>query len=247
MSSAVNPRFAGLPDVLDRRVLFAVELIDPVTQSLAWQGIKVAAAGIQAKPIINRSGRFVWLLEQNAWPGVITVDPKDTPYSRHTQPAPPRPADILTARPNERLVRIVLRPTAAYAFDTGATVVRGALKENLNPGAAAVAGAVVQLAWHDALSNAWLPGKPLPGEVWPETDSNGEFAALLQLHAPPPADPDLDRGLLKARIQVTRGAYTRATADDFPFLPNAADAGRVPEGRLLPTDVTLAWSQLTPI
>ncbi len=243
-----HPPFAGQPDVLDRRVLFAVELIDPVTQSLVWQGFKVKPAGLSNKPIINRSGRLVWLLEKDAWPGVITVDPDDAPFESHTQPAPPRPADILKAKPNERLVRIVLRPTAAYPFDTGATVVRGALVEDVTvPVPIVVPGAMVQLAWHDALSNAWLPARPQPGEVWPQTDRKGEFAALLQLHAPPPADPDLDHGLLKARVQVTRGAQTRATPGNFPFLPNPADAGRVPEGRLLSTDVTLGWNQLNPI
>jgi hypothetical protein len=168
------------------------------------------------------------------------------PYAAHTQPAPPRPVDILAAPPAQRLARILLRPTTAYPFDTGATVVRGTLREKV-ANAAVVPDAIVQLAWHDALSGDWTPGRPQAGEVWPRTDTKGEFAALLQLNAPPPADPDLVRGLLKVRVQVTRGPATRATPDTFPFLPNAADAGRVPEGRLLPTDVTLGWNELTPI
>lgn len=243
-----HPPFAGRPDVLDRRVLFAVELIDPITQMLMWQGITVRAAGLTSKPIISRSGRFVWLVEKDAWPGEITVDPGGNPYSPHTQPAPPRPPDILEAPPAQRLTRIVLRPTAAYGFETGATVVRGTLKERTDiPDATAVEGAIVQLAWQDVLTNGWTPGPPQAGEVWPLTGSKGEFAALLQLNAPPPADPDLDRGLLKARVQVTRSGQTRATPDNYPFLPGAADAGRVPEGRLLPRDVTLGWNELTPI
>jgi hypothetical protein len=145
-------------------------------------------------------------------------------------------------------VRIVLRPTPAYSFDTGATVVRGALKERVDvANAPPVGGAVVQLAWFDEFSNAWQPDPPQPGELWPQTDTRGQFAALLQLQAPPPADPDIIRGLLKARVQVTRGAETRATPDDFPFLPDAADAGRVPEGRLLRSDVTLGWMQLVAV
>lgn len=243
-----HPPFAGRPDVLDRRVLFAVELVDPVTHSIVWQGVTVTAPDMPAKPIISLSGRFVWLVDQDAWPTTIAVDPGLTAYAAHTQPAPPRPADILAPLPAQRLVRIVLRPTAAYPFDTGATVVRGTLRERLDlPNAAVVPEAMVQLAWHDALSDDWTPGRPQAGEVWPQTDANGEFAALLQLNAPPPADPDLARGLLKVRVQVTRGPATRATPDLFRFLPNAADAGRVPEGRLLPTDVTLGWNELTPI
>ena len=243
-----HPPFAGRPDVLDRRVLFAVELVDPVTQTIVWQGMSVTAPDVQAKPIISRSGRFVWLVEGDAWPTTIAVDPGFMPYAAHTQPAPPRPVDVLVASPAERLTRILLRPTVAYPFDTGATVVRGTLRERVDiPNAPVVEGAIVQLAWHDAFWDTWTPGPPLAGETWPQTGANGEFAALLQLNAPAPAVPDLSRGLLKARLQITRGPATRATPDTFPFLPNAADAGRVPEGRLLPRDVTLGWNELTPI
>lgn len=240
--------FIASPDVLDRRVLFAVELVDPITQALIWRGLTVTAAGIEARPIISLSGRFVWLIEQDHWPATIAVDPGSTPYSPHSQAGPPRPPDITNADAAARLVRIVLRPTAAYPFDTGATIVRGTLKERVDvPGANVVAGALVQLAWHDALANAWQPAPPQPAETWPETDSGGAFAALLQLHAAPPADPDLTGGLLKARVQVTRGSETRATPDGFLFLPDAASAGRVPEGRLLTRDVTLGWEQLVAI
>jgi hypothetical protein len=48
-------------------------------------------------------------------------------------------------------------------------------------------------------------------------------------------------------VQVTRGLETRATPDNFRFLRNAADAGRVPEGQLLSRDVTLGWMQLVAI
>jgi hypothetical protein len=240
--------FIASPDVLDRRVLFAVELVDPITQAFMSRGLSVTAAGIGGRPIVSWSGRFVWLVEQDHWPGTIAVDPGATPYEAHSQAGPPRPADILNTTPDARLVRIVLRPTAAYPFDTGATIVRGTLKERVDvPGADVVSGALVQLAWHDALANTWQPGAPQAGQVWPQTDSNGSFAALLQLNAPPPADPDITLGLLKARVQVTRGSETRATPDAFPFLPDAANAGRVPEGRLLTSDVTLGWEQLVAI
>jgi hypothetical protein len=244
----IRPPFAGRPDVLDRRVLFAVELIDPITHAIVSQGVTVTAPDMQAKPIVSRSGRFVWLVEHDAWPTTITVEPGFTAYAPHTQPAPPRPTDILAVSPAQRLARIVLRPTAAYPFETGATVVRGTLRERVDIlNAPVVPEAIVQLAWLDTLSGDWTPDRPQAGQVWPTTGPNGEFAALLQLNAPPPADPDLDRGLLKVRVQVTRGPATRATPDTFPFLPSAADAGRVPEGRLLPSDVTLGWNELTPI
>ena len=242
-----DPRFIDTPDVLDRRVLFALEVIDPVTQAFVSNGITVTAVNLQAKPIISRSGRFVWLVDQDAWPGDVSVDPGRLPYAPETQAGPPRPPDILAASATQRLMRIVLRPTSAYPFDTGPTVVRGTLKERLDYPAPVVSDAIVQLAWHDALAGTWSPGPPLPGEAWPRTGANGDFAALLQLRAQPPADPDLDRGRLKARVQITRFGVTRVTPDDYRFLTDAADAGRVPEGRVLPRDVTLGWNELTPI
>lgn len=242
--TALNPRFAGQPDVLERRVLFAIELLDPITFERLWEGITVNVAGLAGKPIVNNSGRLVWLVEGPAWPGAITVTPTTAQYSPHIQAAPPRPADILTATAAERLVRIVLRPTAAYAFDTGVTAIRGMLRERLGVASPPVAGARMQLAWFDTISNRWLPPPPAPLDVCPETDADGQFAVFLRLAPVPPQDPDLVRGLLKARVQVTRGADTRVTPDDFPFLPAPADPGRVPEGRLLPRDISLGWTDL---
>jgi hypothetical protein len=245
----VNPRFIAPPDVLTRQVLFAVELIDPITHSLVSRDVKVTADGITNKPIVNRSGRFVWLREGNAWPSDITFDPKSTPFERHVEPAVnhPRPADLSKATPLERLVTITLRPTATYPFDTGATVVRGRLVEDatVDPRfAVPVPAATVHLVWQDMLSGAWFP--PLP-PLPPMTGSKGEFAAVLQLRPPALTDPDIDHGLLKVQVRITRGAQTLRTKDNFPFLLNPAPGGRVPEGRLLPGDVTLGWSQLVPI
>ena len=242
--TALDPRFIGQPEALERRVLFAIELVDPITFERVWTGIDVRVAGLAGKPIVNASGRLVWLVEGNAWPGAITVTPTTAPYSPHVQAAPPRPADILTASAAERLVRIVLRPTAAYAFDTGVTAMRGWLRERLGAPSTPVAGARIQLAWFDTISNRWLPPPPAAGDVCPETDADGQFAVFLRLAPVPPQDPDLDRGLLRARVQVTRGVATRVTPDDFPFLPAPVDPGRVPEGRVLPRDIPLGWTDL---
>jgi hypothetical protein len=245
--TVVKPRFAGQPDVLERRVLFALELVDPITGARVTEGLDVGVADVAGKPILNHSGRLVWLVEGTAWPGAITVTPTTAPYAPHVQAPPPRPADVLTATAAQRLVRIVLRPTVAYTFDTGVTAVRGSLREQIGVPSRPVAGARVQLAWFDVFSNTWRPPPPEPNDVCPETDANGEFAAFLRLARTPPADPDLERGLLKARLQVTRGSDTRVTPDDFPFLPAPVERGRVPEGRLLPRDIPLGWADLVGI
>ena len=87
------------PDRLNRKVLFAVELVDPLTRVLTHDGVRVDAAGLRGRPIMSHSGRFVWLEEGTAWPGAITIDPGRLPFERHVEPAPPRPADLETATP----------------------------------------------------------------------------------------------------------------------------------------------------
>jgi hypothetical protein len=242
------------PDALSRDVLVAVELFDPIAQAIVYRGFTVGIAGLTGRPIISRSGRFVWLKEGNAWPGAITVTPDRVPFAPHVAPAPPLPADPVNATPAERRIRIVLRPTAAYGFDAGITAVRGSLVEDTTINGAAVPGALVQLAWHDREGDEWIPAPPSSITASPqesETDRRGEFAAFLRLVPALGSDPDLDNGMLKVRLQLTRnlgGIVTRATAGTFRFLPiDQAPEGRVPQGQVLARDVKLAWSDLSPL
>jgi hypothetical protein len=236
-------------------VLFAVELLDPISQQVVSRGVKVTARGIEGRPIVNASGRFVWLAELGRWPTSITVEPGRLPFAAHVESAPPRPGDLEKARTDERFVRIVLRPTPAYAFDAGVTAVSGRLLEGPEDSSPPVKGARVQLAWHDARTGDWAPPPPSgdpssansPREV--ETDDAGEFAAFLRV-PPKPADPDVVNRLLAVRLQFLRpgNPQCRATPDNFPFLSSKPEeAGRVPEGRFLERDLRLGWGQLTPI
>ena len=259
----LTPRLVDF-DRLNRRVLFAVELIDPVTQVMVYRGVSVRAAGLEAKPIVSHSGRFVWLEEGTAWPEAITVDTGRLPFVPHVAVPPPRPPDLLTATAEERRVRISLRPTLAYPMDDGITVIRGALFESASPGAAAVKDARVQLAWRDEFGN-WSPLPPSPEIIGPgqppspreqQTTDAGEFLVFVNLRPDPTLEPDIDNdGFLAVRLQVTQGRatpITRVTPDDFPFLstlddPTGTRRGRVREGRVLARDVRLAWNDLTPI
>jgi hypothetical protein len=252
------------PDDVRRRVLFAVELVDPVTLEVRYEDLAVEADGLTQPPSINRSGRFVWLREGNRWPGAITVKPdRRLGFAPHVAAAPPRPPDLDAATPTQRLVRITLRPTGAYAFEAGVTAVRGRLREDGGATAPPVEGALVQLAWQDADTGAWFPPPPpppappgpggfTPSPREPETDVNGQFAAFLRLPRAGNAEPDLEDGLLKVRLQLTRGRFmrvTRVTPPDFEFVPstNPAARGRVREGQLLARDLKLGWSELSPI
>lgn len=272
MSSPARPQFdpplqplrrlEGSRDTIGRRVLFAVELVDPVTQTVQYEQFVVKADGLVGQPTINASGRFVWLREGNLWPGRITVTPDRVPFAPHVAAAPPRPPDLDSATPAQRLVRITLRPTSAYPFEAGVTAVRGGLTEDATPGSPPVVGARVQLAWLDEDTGTWDPPPPVtgpgsapaPSPREAETDAHGQFAVFLRLPRGGLAQPDLEKGLLRVRLQFTRGLFapvTRVTPFDYPFLGDAATnpsaRGRVREGQLLARDLKLGWSELLPI
>jgi hypothetical protein len=232
----------------NRKVLVAVELFDPIAQSLVSSGVTIAARGLDGDPILSWSGRFVWLEQRDRWPTAIAVNPERLPFATQ-EVQPPRPPNFPVATAAERLVRIVLRPTPAYPFD-GVTAIRGRLSERPEPGSPSMPGVRVQVAWFDLNSASWVPVPPGSTDD-ALTNPSGEFAAFLRLLPVSPAEPDIDKGFLKVRLQfTTTGApvESRATPDDYPFVPPAqAAGGRAPEGRMLQRDLRLAWSDLLPI
>ena len=237
-----------LRERLNRRVLIAVELFDPVAQSLVSRNVIIRVRGIDGDPIVSWSGRFVWLEQGDKWPTEISIEPVNLPFTKQIV-QPPRPPNFPIATASERLVRIVLQPTPAYPFD-GVTAMRGCLTDRLDAGSPPLANVRVQLAWFDLTSASWVPAPPaLP--VDPTTDQHGDFAAFLRLIPRRPAEPDIVNGFVRVRLQLTTtGAppEMRATPDDHAFLPpERAPRGRVPEGRMLPVDLRLGWSELRPI
>ena len=241
-------RILSPDEPLNRKVLIAVEVFDPVAQSLVSRGVIIKARGLDDDPIVSWSGRFVWVQQGDRWPTAIAVTPVQLPFTAQ-EVQTPRPPNFPVATAAERRVRIVLQPTSAYPFD-GVTAVRGRLTERLDPGSPPMPGVRIQLAWFDANSNTWVPAPPA-GPQDPATDDDGEFAVFLRLMPVSPAQPDLEHGFLKARLQFTTGSAppeSRATPDDYPFLPpDRAPGGRVAEGRMLQTDLRLGWSDLLPI
>ena len=226
------------PDALNRKVLLALEVFDPLSQQLISDGLNVAAAGL-GTPIVSLSGRFVWLDEGGAWPGQISVDPVSLPYLPVTvlPPAPPDPANVTA---EQRRVRVVLQPTAAADFPEGVTAVRGQLFETATAASAPVTDATAQLAWHDSHANVWNPSMELASA----TSANGQFVVFMRLQPTALQEPDLKGRLLKVRVQFTRGSTTRATPDNYPFLADPSAAGYVIDGELLARDVKLGWAEL---
>jgi hypothetical protein len=246
-----RPRVVLSPDRPDRRVLLALEVVDPIGQRLVTRGLEVSAVGLARPPIVSVSGRFVWLEEGELWPTEISVTPVGLPFAAEVV-VPARPPRFPVATPSERLVRVVLRPSAAYDVPSGITAVRGQLSERLDgPDMAAipVQGARMQLAHFDSASDTWIPQPPAT-RLDPATDRRGEFLAFLRRQPRRPPDLDVVKGLIRVRLQVTMEGpipETRVTPDDFPFLEDPAPKGRVVEGQLLSRDLKLGWADLRPI
>ena len=250
-------------DRFQRGVLFAVELIDPVVVEPVSADVEIVPEGIAGLPTVNASGRFVWLKRRDddqRWPGAVEIRPKRIPFEPYTEPARPRPGP--NAKPSERLIRIMLRPTSSYPLAAGVTVVRGQLTETTGPDAAPVAGAYVQLAWRVAGDvEKWEPTPPEPNADIPEpatgacrTSERGAFVVFLRPGAPVDTEaddaptPDLDKGHLMARLQFTRRIdgmiETRSVLVDSPSGREPPERGRIPEGQLVPNDMICAWDEL---
>jgi len=170
------------PELLRRRVLFAVALTDPLTGMLVSNGLHVSVDKLESPPIVNHSGHFVWLAENGGRPTTVTIDPDGAPYEADTVAVPalpdPPPVDPTqpTAPVDDSLRRqvIFLRPSAAYPFPDGATVVRGKLQETAASDAAPIAGTAVAIEWFS--EPHWVRSFAVG-----TTDSHGEFAAALAL------------------------------------------------------------------
>lgn len=230
--------FVSAPEEFKRSVLFAVELIDPVTREIVFRGVRVIAAGLSGKPIINRSGRFVWLREGDVRPSSITVDPGRESYAPATVSAPQFPADLDDATEAQRLLRIQLIPARAYVFPDGITAVRGRLL--LTEGGSPIAQAEVQLQWFDDESQRWIPAP-----VMATTDTDGEFAVFVRLLPNPPLRPDIEKGFLLTRLHFLRYGEARKTPPDFEFLgPGRQPKGRIAEGQVLRRYLSLTWDEL---
>jgi len=226
------------PDAITRKVVVALEVFDPLSQTLVSDGLSVTAAGL-GMPIVNLSGRFVWTDVNGVWPNQIAVDPINLPYVGEAV-APPAPPDPLNVTADQRRVRIVLRPTPASDFSSGVTAICGQLFETTTAPSAVAKDATTQLAWFDTESKAWVTS---PERSSPPS-AKGEFAVFIRLQPTLMQEPDLSNGRLKVRLQVTRGTTTRATPDNFPFLTDPQASGRVPEGALLSNAVKLGWAEL---
>jgi hypothetical protein len=235
----------------ERHVLFAIELLDPVTLSRVtreWsvvskglqrpttlprvkRGLTVVAEGLQGKPFVSFGGVFVWLQEDFDRLQKITIDPGDLPYDA---------VEIAPDQLHRPLMTIELPPRVDYPFPSGVTGLRGTLVEERllppNP-LTPVAGAEARLSWLDEDDVTWRDAPTVS-----RTNQSGDFVVLARLAA---ADaPKLDAaGALTVRLRFTRNGMSRRSAD--LKLPQ----GRIAEPATFSSDaatLVFAWDELQP-
>lgn len=208
-----------------RRVLFAIELVDAVTLERVSQGIKVVAKGLQGTPVVNSGGLFVWREEDFGRLQQIEIDPGTRPYER---------VELAASQVQRPLTTIELPPRADYPFTAGVTGLRGTLVESNVTPPEPVGDAEVGLLWRDA-DGDWHDAVTASRTG----ATSGDFVSILRLA--PSEVPDLDaNGAVAVHLRVTRDGSNRRTSNEF----------KLPQGRIAdPTPsnpFTFAWDELLP-
>jgi len=216
-------------EIVQRKVLLALEVVDAVTRQRLTHGLRVIAYGLAGQPIINLSDRFVWLQEGNSWPEEIRVDPQSLPF---LPPLPLRPARPSGALPP--CIPVILAPNAAYPFPDGVLALRGALKESAAPDAAVIHPARLELKWRYDEGEPWRSGSTS------NTDLRGSFALFARTSG---SSLRAD-GLVSVRIDVMRDSNTKTTGDGFAFFQEPYPKGCLRDARLHTRPVLLAWNTL---
>lgn len=225
-----------LETAYERKVLFALELVDAVTLARVSQGVKkVVAQGLKYdRPILGASGYFVWL-EQDMTPLTkITLDLGGLPYDPLEIPA--SAIQIPPPAVGPPLVTFQLHPRLDYPFSAGNTGIRGALIETrvVPPQVPTpVAGAEVALRWLENDNITWRDSPTVS-----QTNSDGDFVSILRFAPTDAPELDPDRKLT-VQLRVRRGPSERRSPD----LP-------LPQGRiadpLTMSELTFAWDELNP-
>lgn len=209
-------------------VLLAVELLDAVTLERIGRDMTVTAEGLQGKPIMNKSGFFVWLREDFEQLEKLVIDPGRLPYES---------VERAKAGVQQPLTSIELSPRPGYPFPSGITGLLGTLLEERPPQPRVpVVNAEVHLKWRDDLGN--LHDAP----TITHTNENGDFVAFLRFV--PNETPQLDaKGALTVRLRARRGSDERGSLDLTLPAGHIADPSTFPQG----TDALIfAWDELQP-
>lgn len=207
---------AGVRDTVDRKVVMALELLDPVTGLAVVEGIRAQIAGLPP-PVITPSRRFVWreVGPPQARQVRVRLELANPQYDLPPGPLTFNlPANDGTTAPMDLRKQVTLRTSPLYHPPEGMIAVAGTLKEG-NGSRAAVAGAQIAIE----ISHGGLLGQLASGHA-PITDDNGDFIAVLTglTDERPDPEPGLP-GTIGGWLKVRRGAETRDLRIDPPMLP----------------------------
>lgn len=223
------------PDTFRRRLLVALELIDPVTNRPAGAAMRVTAKGF-APPTVTRAGQIVWTDPEP--PAARTIEIAGVADCGQFAPYPAVTLNIPVRAPGAAPVihRDTLVPTGLYEPPAGRLALAGMLIDT----AAArdpIVGAKLRI-WFQSRNAATA----LDSQYEARSDERGGFVAFagdLGSDAPmplkPPASPlpPAPDGSVVAWLAVTVGATTRHSA----LQP-------LRQARLLRAPLPLIWADL---
>lgn len=231
------PHTLTSPDTVKRRVMVALELVDPITGRLAGPDMRISGPGF-ATPSVTRAGQIVWTDPQPPLdPGAPTAPPdrklavgaianggQYAPYAR-TLTLPVRPKNVPPP-----VYRDTLVPTGLYQAPPGRLAAAGMLIDAA-ASRAPVAGAVIRI-WLQSRNDA----AALDGNYQAISDDRGGFVTVvgdLAGDAPMPQKPPSPDGAVVGWIAFTLGAITRHS----PLLPFR-------QGRLYRAPAPFVWAVL---
>jgi hypothetical protein len=190
-----------------RRVMFAVEFLDPVTRLAVAKGLRPSSKALAA-PLLNRSRRFVWRLDDAPAKRPVHIDLEidDKMYG-----PPAEPLDFVieandgTHPPAVFLHSFTLTTTSLYRPPAGVTAAVGRVLEGGGSREPVAGVEVVVEVSHDSHAGSFASRHVA------RTDERGEFsAALVGL-----TDEKLDHhptepGAVDAWLTLTNGGPSRA-------------------------------------
>jgi hypothetical protein len=173
-----------------RTARFAVEVLDSVNLEILNKGIGVVAVGLERLPVVNASGRFVWLDGDISNLKGLRIDPGTRPYEQ---------VELDLKQIQQPLTKIELSPLTSYSFTTGVTGLRGVLKETEdrpNRASPAVTDATFELQWKGE-DEKWHTGTTST-----RSNRDGSFVSFVRLSRDD--EPEENGNEITVRLRVVR-------------------------------------------
>jgi hypothetical protein len=212
-------------ETIKRKVVVAVQLIDPVTGLAVADGILPTIAGLPP-PKATASNRFVWRDDGPPQPRQVDVALK----IKNPQFGPPSaplqfnvPANDGTTPPAALLRQATLSTTALYQPPTGAMAVIGTLHEG-GGSSTPIADAEITIE----ISHSGGTGQHQSSHV-AISDSNGDFTAILTGLTDESPDPEPGApGAIAGWLRIRTAAGTKLRSIDPPLRPGRTTTLRAP-------------------